>query len=100
MKRVWNLLQRHGVKLWLSTAMLLIVLVLSAGAIGNRTSGRWEYMTVWFRINPGDNYDDVQTSFSVELNRQAVGGWEFVGRCGHCDTPKASVDFVVFRRPR
>ena len=100
MKRLRVLLHHPSRKLWLLTVAVGLLLVFSAGAVRDTAPDLWEYKTVWFRVNAGDDLNDLQTRFSSVLNREGSRGWEYVGRCGHTNTLDAWVDFVVFKRPR
>ena len=100
MKRFRTLLQRHQMKVWLLTVAVGALLLLNIGAAGDVRPEQWEYKTIWFRVNAGDNMNELQQEFTAALNREAVNGWEFVGRCGHVDALEWWTDYVVFRRPR
>ncbi len=100
MKRLQDLLHNHSAKLWLLVAVAASLTVLNVGAAGNPPPVQWEYKSVWFQVAEGEQLSELQKGFTTTLNREAVNGWEFVGRCGHSDTPRRWIDFVVFRRPR
>jgi len=94
-------LRRHrSSKLWLLTVAVGLLLVFSAAAVRNTAPDRWEYKTIWFRVNAGDDMNELQTRFTTALNREASRGWEYAGRCGHTNSLDAWVDFIVFKRPR
>ena len=100
MKRLPQLLRSHQTKLWVLGVAVLALLVVNLGAVNDTTPEQWEYKTIWFRVNAGDNVDALQRQFTTALNREAANGWEYVGRCGHCNALEWWIDYVVFRRPR
>lgn len=92
---------RHDcLKLLMLTAAIGLLVVVSAGAMRDTAPQRWEYKTIWFRVNAGDDMNEIQTRFGEALNREGARGWEFSGRCGHSDTLDKWVDFIVLKRPR
>ncbi|MBN2474492.1 MAG: hypothetical protein JXB62_07780 [Pirellulales bacterium] len=100
MKRVRNWLYVHCRGAWLLAAVLGALLMLNLGAARDTAPDRWEYKTVWFRVNAGDDLNELQGRFSTALNREGAAGWEYVGRCGHSDSQESWIDFIVFRRTR
>ena len=101
MKRLQSLLRNHRVKLGLLGLVLAVLLASNLGAIGNGPYvERWEYKTIWFRVNAGDDANTLQGEFTAVLNREAAAGWEYVGQCAHTNNSMSWMDFVVFRRPR
>ena len=100
MKRFQTLLQNPQTKLWLLTLAVAAVLVLNLGAIGDTTPQQWEYKTLWFRVNLGDDMNTLQQRFAAALNAEGAYGWEYVGRCAHNQTLNSCIDFLVFRRPK
>lgn len=99
MKRFQALLQRHQTRLWVLTIAVLGLLMVNVGAVNDTVPERWEYKTLWFRANAGENMDVLQQKFTAALNREAAGGWEYAGRCAHTDALEWWTDYVVFRRP-
>ena len=95
-RSVWH---RYPIRLTLLTALIGCLVVLNVAAVMDGPTVRWEYKTVWFRVNAGDDVSQLQTNFTAALNSEASAGWEYVGRCAHFDGPELGVDFVVFRRP-
>lgn len=106
MKRLQIWFRRHQMKLWLLTVAVGALLLLNVAAVNDGRYARdaqprlWEYKTIWFRANAGDNMDELQQRFTNALNREGVNGWEYAGRCGHTDAKYWWVDYVVFKRAR
>jgi len=95
-----DLLERHQIKLWVLSLAVTALAIANLGAARDAPRGQWEYKTVWFKVNPGDDLAKLQTVFGDAMNREAAQGWEFVGRCAHVDAATYWADYVVFRRPR
>ena len=100
MKRLETLFRRNRVKLWILSLAVVALATANLGAALDKPSQQWEYKTVWFKVNPGDDLAELQTVFGNALNSQAADGWEFAGRCAHVDAATYWADYVVLRRPR
>ncbi len=100
MERLHKLLLTHPARVWLLTVAVFGILLVGLGAVPNAAPEQWEYKAVYFRFNAGDKDAIVQQQFTAALNREAAAGWEFCGRCAHCNALEWWTDFVVFRRPR
>ncbi len=100
MKRFRAYFRRHPVRVWLLSVAVAAVLIFNLGAANDPRPERWQYKTIWFRANAGDNMNQLQQKFTAALNREGAAGWEFAGRCGHTDAREWWIDYVVFRRPR
>ena len=101
MNRLLTWLWTHRAKVWLLGLAVVVVLASNLGADGRASYVEpWEYKSLWFRVNAGDDANDLQQEFTAVLNREAAAGWEYVGQCAHTNSSTSWIDFVVFRRPR
>jgi len=99
-RQIRTLGRRDPLKLWLLTVVAFLLLIIGTGAVPSAAPVQWEYKTVWFQVNAGDDMNVLQTRFADALNQEASRGWEYVGRCAHTDSLYSCADFIVFRRPR
>lgn len=98
MKWLQTSFRRHQLKVWLLTVAVAVLLLVNVAAVNDTRPELWQYKTVWFRTNYGDNMNELQQRFTEALNREGAAGWEFVGRCGHTNAREWWVDYVVFKR--
>ena len=99
MKRIKELFENNSGRLVVLSVVVVCLLALNLGAAAQPEVERFEYKTVWFRVNVGDNSDSLQQKFTDTLNKQADQGWQFDGRCAHFNAVNSCVDFIVLRRP-
>ena len=99
MKRIKGVFERNSGRLVMLSVIVTCLLALNLAAAQQRPIERFEYKTVWFRVNIGDDTDALQQKFSDTLNQQAAQGWQFDGRCAHFNALNSCVDFIVLRRP-
>ncbi len=100
MKQLETALQNHRTKLWLFALTVLGVLVLNLAAAPDYTPIEWEYKTIIFKVEVGNELAKLRGEFQDTLNRESKQGWEFVGRCAHLTGERYGIDYIVFRRPR
>ena len=100
MKELLILWQRHQAKLWLLTVLVGGLLMFNMAAAINDFPVVYQYKTIPFKVEVGDDTSRIQAEFAGTLDREAANGWEFAGRCGHLTGDHFGIDYVVFRRPR
>ena len=94
--RQWFL--RHQIKVWLFTVVALVTV--TATGLAPQQPRQWEYHVVWFHVAPDDDFDQVQATFTTQMNEWADQGWQFQGRCAHVDSRTGWTDFLVLARPK
>ncbi|MBN2293615.1 MAG: DUF4177 domain-containing protein [Pirellulales bacterium] len=100
MKQLQTVLQNHQAKLWLLVMAFFGLLALNMAAAPGDAIVEWEYKTIIFKVEVGNELPKLRGEFESTLNREARQGWEFVGRCAHLDGDRFGVDYIVLRRPR
>ena len=100
MKQLETALKNHQAKLWLLAAVIMGTLFINLAAAPHDTPIEWEYKTIIFKVEVGNELAKLRKDFEDTLNSESKQGWEFVGRCAHLSADKFGIDYVVFRRPR
>ena len=100
MKPFETLVANHQTKAWLFVFAVCGLLFFNMAAAPDDTAIEWEYKTVIFKVEIGNELTKYREDFQDALNREARQGWEFVGRCAHLTGERYGIDYIVLRRPR
>lgn len=100
MKQLGTKLQNHQAKLWLLAATVFGLLALNLAAAPDDAPVEWEYKTIIFKVEVGNELVKLNDEFEKTLNRESKQGWEFIGRCAHLNGDRFGIDYIVLRRPR
>lgn len=100
MKPFETVLQNHQTKAWFFAVAVFGVLFVNMAAAPDNTPIEWEYKTIIFKVEIGNELTKYRTQFQDALNRESRQGWEFIGPCAHLTGERYGVDYLVLRRPR
>ncbi len=100
MKLFETAMQNNQNKAWLFIIAVAAVLVFNMAAATDDAPIQWEYKTVIFKVELGNELTKYRTEFQDALNRESRQGWEFVGPCAHLTGERFGIDYIVLKRPR
>lgn len=100
MKLLETALHNHQAKLWLLGLAVIGLLAFNLAAAPDNTPIEWEYKTIMFKVEVGNELAKLRRQFQDTLNRESKQGWVFVGRCAHLTGDRYGIDYIVLRRPR
>ena len=90
----------HANKALFFVLVVLGIIIFNMAAATDDTPIQWEYKTMIFKVELGNELTKYRTEFQDALNREARQGWELVGPCAHLTGERFGIDYIVLKRPR